>query len=79
MSGHEAPERMLTVKQVADLLQLSPDTIYRYANKGTIPSHKIGGVWRFVESEIMASRDSSVDDWARNSRQRAKTKRKESR
>jgi excisionase family DNA binding protein len=38
---------MLTVKETADFLQMSPMTIYRLAHKGQIPCFKIGDQWRF--------------------------------
>jgi PTS system nitrogen regulatory IIA component len=43
---------MLTLKQVADHLQLSERTLYRLLQRGELPGRKIGGQWRFRLSEI---------------------------
>jgi excisionase family DNA binding protein len=45
-------EAILTIKDVAKKLQLSNGTIYKYAEKGTIPSIKIGSNRRFSEVDI---------------------------
>lgn len=45
-------KKILTIKEVADSLQLSPSTIYKYSEKGKIPSFKIGTALRFFENEI---------------------------
>ncbi|CAG0955488.1 hypothetical protein METP3_00468 [Methanosarcinales archaeon] len=42
----------LTVKQVSELLQLSPSTVYSWAESGKIPSYKINGSIRFSREEI---------------------------
>lgn len=44
---------MLSVKQVAELLNISIFTIYRLARKGEIPSYGIGRCIRFAEDEIL--------------------------
>jgi PTS system nitrogen regulatory IIA component len=43
---------VLTIKDVAKVLQLSTSTVYKYAEKGKIPSIKIGTARRFTESDI---------------------------
>lgn len=45
--------KILTCKQVADLIQAKPSTIYAWAEQGRIPSIKINGLLRFVEAEIL--------------------------
>ena len=46
-------DRALTIKQVADKLQLSERSIYRLANDGQIPGFRVGGkTWRFLETQI---------------------------
>ncbi|MGA7796720.1 MAG: helix-turn-helix domain-containing protein [Candidatus Acidiferrales bacterium] len=37
----------MKVREVADLLNLDPDTIVRYANEQKIPAFKVGSRWRF--------------------------------
>lgn len=49
------PERWLSVEEIAKHLGVSKETIYRWVEKGKIPSHKVGRQWKFKVSE--------VDDW----------------
>ena len=53
----ENAERWLTVEQIADHLQVSKETIYRWLDKARIPAHRIGRQWRFQATE--------VDEWVR--------------
>jgi len=39
--------KVMKVSEVADLLNLDPDTIVRYANEQKIPAFKVGSRWRF--------------------------------
>jgi len=43
---------ILTIEEVAKYLRVSGLTVYDWAQKGEIPSGKIGTVWRFKKSEI---------------------------
>jgi PTS system nitrogen regulatory IIA component len=43
---------ILTIDEVAKYLRVSGRTVYDWAQKGEIPSGKIGTVWRFKKSEI---------------------------
>jgi PTS system nitrogen regulatory IIA component len=45
-------DAILTIEEVAKYLRVSDRTVYDWAQKGEIPSGKIGTVWRFKESEI---------------------------
>lgn len=45
-------EKMLTLAQVADRLQVSEKTIYRYVEAKELKGVKIGRVWRFYEEDI---------------------------
>lgn len=45
-------KEIMTVKQVAEYLQMDEHTIYKLARKGLIPSLKIAGQWRF-KKEIL--------------------------
>ena len=55
---------ILTIEEVAKLLKLKPQTIYKWAQEGKIPGAKLGKEWRFrrrilddwVETAIMTSR-----------------------
>ena len=45
-------DNILTIEEVAKYLRVSERTVYDWAQKGEIPSGKIGTVWRFKKSEI---------------------------
>jgi excisionase family DNA binding protein len=45
--------KILTVNQVAELIQAKPSTVYAWAEQSRIPSIKINGLRRFIESEIL--------------------------
>ncbi len=59
---------ILTIEEVANYLRVSERTVYDWAQKGEIPSGKIGTVWRFKRSEI--------ESWV-NERLSSNTKREE--
>jgi len=44
--------QILTVRQLAEYLQMDDHTIYRLARKGKIPALKISGQWRFKKDLI---------------------------
>ena len=43
---------MLSVKQVAEMLSLTPRTIYKYIKSGKLKAYKIGYVWRIYEQDL---------------------------
>ena len=45
-------KEIMTVKQVAEYLQMDEHTIYKLARSGLIPSLKIAGQWRFKKDVI---------------------------
>ena len=45
-------KEIMTVKQVAEYLQMDEHTIYKLARSGQIPSLKIAGQWRFKKKII---------------------------
>lgn len=45
-------DNILTIEEVAKYLRVSERTVYDWAQKGEIPSGKIGTVWRFKKTEI---------------------------
>lgn len=45
-------EEILTIEEVAKYLRVSERTVYDWAQRGEIPSGKIGTVWRFKKAEI---------------------------
>jgi PTS system nitrogen regulatory IIA component len=42
----------LSVKQLAEHLQVSERTIYRMLWRGDLPGHRVGGQWRFSRSQV---------------------------
>ena len=54
----EMEERLLTIDDIAEFLQVNPMTIYAWVRDGKIPAFKIGKVLRFKKSEI--------DEWLKN-------------
>ena len=52
----QMPEQdpLLTLSDVAIYLQVAERTVYLWAQKGTIPSFKLGNVWRFKKSDLDA-------------------------
>jgi excisionase family DNA binding protein len=45
-------ERLLTAAEIADLLGFQPGTVVDWAERGEVPSFKVGGRLRFRESEV---------------------------
>jgi len=45
-------KEIMTVKQMAEYLQMDEHTIYKLARRGLIPSLKIAGQWRFKKDII---------------------------
>lgn len=45
-------ENLLTLKEVAKLLRLSPQTLYKMLEQGEIPAVKIGSQWRFDREQL---------------------------
>ena len=47
-----ADGEVLTVKEVCELLQVHPSTLYKLVRQGSIPSFRVGTEWRFREDVI---------------------------
>ena len=45
-------ENLMTVKEVAALLRVSPQTLYKMLDQGEIPAVKVGSQWRFDRNRI---------------------------
>lgn len=62
---------LMSVKQVAELLEKSVDVIYRMARNGYIPAIRVGGEWRFDPSVLarwLAKKDPGLVTAARDIR-----------
>ncbi|TDA70454.1 MAG: helix-turn-helix domain-containing protein [Clostridia bacterium] len=44
---------ILTVEEAAKMVRMSEYTLRKYAKKGRIPAHKVGGQWRFSREELL--------------------------
>lgn len=47
-----AVQEVMTVKEAADYLGISADTMYRYAASSYVPGFRLGNRWRFKKSVI---------------------------
>jgi excisionase family DNA binding protein len=54
-SNPTAIREVMDIRQAADYLGISGDTLYRYASEGFVPAFKLGNRWRF--------RKTLLDDW----------------
>ncbi len=45
---------VMDIRQAAEYLGISTDTLYRYASDGSIPAFKLGNRWRFKRSLLDA-------------------------
>ena len=52
MENHDGPIRLLTLKETAELLQLSGRTVMRMVQRKELPAFKVGGQWRVNESHL---------------------------
>jgi len=57
-------DEILTVKELAAYLKIAEKTAYRFASGGRLPGFKVGGAWRFRQSEI--------DAWIKEQEHRSK-------
>ena len=53
MREQEAVEEILTPSNVAALLKIHIQTVYRLAAEGKIPGNRIGRSWRFSRADIL--------------------------
>jgi excisionase family DNA binding protein len=51
---HQMLREVMDIRQAAEYLGISGDTLYRYASEGFIPAFKLGNRWRFKRSLLDA-------------------------
>ncbi len=51
---HTMVREVMDIRQAAEYLGISGDTLYRYASDGFIPAFKLGNRWRFKRSLLDA-------------------------
>ena len=49
-SSQVAVREVMDIRQAAEYLGISGDTLYRYASEGFVPAFKLGNRWRFRKS-----------------------------
>ena len=54
MEAESNSEQWVSVEQVAQHLNVKPDTVYKWLERKAMPAHKVGRLWRFRISEINA-------------------------
>ena len=54
-------KKVMNLREVAGYLGVHTSTIYKYAQKGTIPAFKIGSDWRFSRKHINLWIDEKVN------------------
>jgi excisionase family DNA binding protein len=55
MKAHTAgteQREVMDIRQAADYLGISADTLYKYASEGFVPAFKLGNRWRFKRSRL---------------------------
>jgi excisionase family DNA binding protein len=43
---------VMNIQQASEYLGVSPDTLYKYLSRGSIPAFKLGNRWRFKRSTL---------------------------
>ena len=67
MTDH-AEDTIMTIDQVAKYLQISAQTVYKWAQEGEIPAAKIGKEWRFRKRILDEWIDSRIREGQKRSR-----------
>jgi len=65
-------EKLLTLPQLAEYLQLGKSTVYKMVQKGEIPGIKIANQWRFEKSDIDKWLQSQRGKWKVSDNQEVK-------
>lgn len=50
VSVQAVQREVMDIRQAADYLGISADTLYRYASEGVVPAFKLGNRWRFKKN-----------------------------
>ncbi len=56
-------DRLLTVREAADVLRLSTRTLREYLSRGEIEGRLIGGRWRFRRADLDAFFENAPPEW----------------
>ena len=53
----EMEDRWLSISEICKHLGVSNDTVYKWIDKGGMPAHRMGRLWKFKKNE--------VDEWVK--------------
>jgi len=56
-------ERLLTLREAAEVLRLNPRTVREYVQRGEIEGRIIGGRWRFRRADLDAFFENAPRSW----------------
>jgi excisionase family DNA binding protein len=56
-------EKLLTMREAAEVLQLNPRTVREYLRRGEIEGRLIGGRWRFRRADLDAFFENAPREW----------------
>jgi len=56
-------ERLLTLREAAEVLRLNPRTVREYVSRGEIEGRIIGGRWRFRRADLDAFFENAPREW----------------
>ena len=56
-------DRLLTLREAADVLRLSTRTVREYVSRGDIEGRVIGGRWRFRRADLDAFFEKAPREW----------------
>jgi excisionase family DNA binding protein len=58
-------DRLLTLREAADVLRVNPRTIRHYIQRGELQGRLIGGRWRFRRADLDRFFEEAPNAWAR--------------
>ena len=61
---------------LAEILHVSVDTVRTKANAGDLPGFKVGRMWRFLPSVVIAHLSITADPWQRSAGSKRATSRR---
>ena len=56
-------DRLLTLREAAEVLRLNPRTVREYVSRGEIEGRIIGGRWRFRRADLDAFFENAPREW----------------
>ena len=52
---------VMDIRDAAEYLGISPDTLYKYATERFVPAFKLGNRWRFKKSHLDSWMDQQIE------------------